>query len=408
MTAVAPPSPVSGRLGRGAGVVLVQGLNSVSTVVQMAVFALTLPRADFDDYAVWVTSAMFVTGLGQAIGTERVVIGKRTPSDGAASAGVLALLVALIQLAVAAALASVPLIIVSLTLLLYVVYDYQRFTRCYAEARAFLKADAAVLTAQVAVVLAVWQLMGSHAWLVLAWWALGTPVWGWFSSGASRFGRGLKVLRADAGECLPLLLDATLAGVPLVAALALVQAQGSVGDASAARMALTILGPVTVLGLSARRLVYQEVARGPLSRRFALVWTGICIATFAVCIALLTLTRTPLYPWAFPGFVGLSWLAILGFATNHAAMFSTVLPAASLRAESRAREIGIARVIATVAAAAAAWRIAPFQSPGDVAWCVAAGSIGYTLALAAARALTPTAAPAAGAPGGSSQEERSA
>ncbi len=386
----------TGRVGKSSAVILVQGLNSISTVLQMAVFALTLPRADFDDYAVWVTSGMFVIGLGQAIGTERVVIGRRTLADGTHSAGVLAATVCLVQLGVAVALGSLPLVLASLTLAPYVAYDFQRFTRCYDEGRRFLRADLAVLATQTTTVLVLWALLGREEWWSLVWWAVGLPAWLALAGGLPRLVRGARVLRADARECTPLLLDALLAGVPLVAALALVQAQGAVGDASAARMAFTILGPVTVLGLSARRLVYQEVAKGPLSPRFAVVWTGICVATFVVCAALLTLTRTPLYPWAFPGFVGLTWLAILGFATNHTAMFSTLLPAASLRAEGRAREIGLARVAATLAAAGAGWAVAPFDSPADVAWCVAAGSIAYSLSLAAARALVPRPAPPAG------------
>lgn len=384
-----PATGKTGRIGKGATVVLIQALSSVSTVLQMAVFAFTLPRAAFDDYAVWVTSGMFLIGLGQAIGTERVVIGRRTHDDGTQSAGVLAVLVCLAQLVVALALGSLPLLLTSLTVAAYVAYDFQRFTRCYDHGRLYLRADSTVLALQVAAVLACWAIWGREAWWPLVWWGVGLPVWVALAGGAPALGRGARVLRDDARECLPLLLDALLAGVPLVAALALARAQGDVGDASAARMAFTILGPVTVLGLSARRLVYQEVSRGALSRRFTVVWTGICLVTFLVCSGLLALTRTPLYPWAFPGFVGLSWVAVLGFATNHTAMFSTLLPAASLRAEGRAREIGLARLVATIAAAATGLWIAPFDSAADVAWCVAAGSIAYSVALGLARVVTP-------------------
>lgn len=386
---MAEVSSGTGRVGKSSAVILVQALNSISTVLQMAVFALTLPRADFDDYAVWVTSGMFLIGLGQAIGTERVVIGRRLLADGTHSAGVLAAAICAVQIGVATALGSLPLVLASLTVAPYVAYDFQRFTRCYDEGKRFLRADLVVLGVQTVSVLVLSALLGREQWWSLVWWAAGLPVWVALAGGLPRLRRGLRVLRDDARECTPLLLDALLAGGPLVIALALAQAQGSVGDASSARMAFTILGPVTVLGLSARRLVYQEVARGALSPRFAVTWTLICVATFVVCAGLLVLTRTPLYPWAFPGFVGLSWMAILGFATNHTAMFSTLLPAASLRAEGRAREIGIARVLATLAAAGAGWSVAPFDTPSDVAWCVAAGSIAYSVALAIARALAP-------------------
>ncbi len=60
---------------------------------------------------------------------------------------------------------------------------------------------------------------------------------------------------------------------------------------------------------------------------------------------LLILTRTPLYPWAFPGFEALSWLAIIGFATNHAAFFATFLPSATLRADGRSGTVLLARIV---------------------------------------------------------------
>ncbi|MBF4162532.1 hypothetical protein [Nocardioides acrostichi] len=389
MTA-APTAPTPAkRAGKSAGVIAVQGLNSINTVIQMALFALTLPRTDFDDYAVWVTSGMFMIGLGQAIGTERVVIGRRSFDDGTSTSGVIALAVCAVQVGVSLALGSPALVIASLAFAPYAAYDFQRFTRCYDEAKRFLRVDLSVLVVECVAVLALWATLGRHAWLAVVWWVLGVLPWSRLAGReVLRLRRGVRVLRDDLHQCLPLLMDAALAGVPLVVALALARAQGDVGDASAARMAFTILGPVTVLGLSARRLVYAEVAKGPLSARFTAVWGGICVATLVACALLLSLTRTPLYPWAFPGFVGLSWVAILGFAVNHAAMFSTLLPAASLRAEQRAREVGISRVIATGSAVVVGVLVLPFDSPADVAWCVAAGSIGYTVSLFAARLLT--------------------
>lgn len=384
------PAAPRRRGSKSLGVVLVQGLNSVTTVVQMALFAIVLPRAEFDDYAVWVTSSMFLVGLAQAVGTERVVIGQRRREDGTESARVLALLVAVAQLGVSLALQNPALVACSVASYVFVTYDFQRFVRCYDEARLFLRRDLLVLGLQLAAVLLVWAVVGDRGWLVVCWWGVGLIVWGMLGHAFGGYLRdGVRVLRDDARECLPLLADAALAGVPLVAALALARAQGAEGDASAARMAFTILGPITVLGMSARRVVYQRVGSGSLSPRFTVVWTGVVVATFVVCAALLTLTRTPLYPWAFPGFTGLAWVAIVGFAINHAAMFSTLLPAASLRAERRSFQVGTARVLATAAAVVAGALLLPFDSPGDVAWCVAVGSIGYALSLAAARLVTP-------------------
>lgn len=370
--------------------VLVQALNSATTVAQMALFAIVLPRGDFDDYAVWVTSNMFLVGLGQAIGTDRVVIGRRSAADGARSALVIALVVMLAQLGVSLWLQNPALMVCSVAVFAYTTYDFQRFVRCFDEAARFLRYDLTVLALQVVVTLGVWAFVDDSPWLVLGWWVVGAPVW-LFLSGRESGGlrSGLRVLRADLRESLPLLADAALAGVPLVVGLALVRAQGAEGDASAARMAFTILGPITVLGISARRMVYQRTASGPVSARFAAQWTVVVVVTFFGCAALLSLTRTPLYPWAFPGFLGLTWWAILGFSTNHAAMFSTLLPAATLRAEQRSLQVGIARVVATLAAAVAALFLLPFDAASDVAWCVAVGSLAYAASLYVARSLTP-------------------
>ena len=375
-------------MSRSVGVVTVQGLKSISTVVQMALFAMTLPRGVFDDYAVWFTGMMFVVGLGQAVSTERVIIGLRTFPAGVASAKVLALTVGCVQLAAAAALSSVPLAVASLAVIVYFAYDFQRLTRCFDEAVRFLRADLAALSVQCIAVLALWQLYGRSAWLVVAWWGIGALVWMWFVGRTGTLRDGLRVLRDDARDCLPLLVDSALAGVPLVLALTLANAQGEVGDASAARMAYTILGPVTVMSMSARRLIYQEVASGPLSRRFALIWSGLCALGFVVCVGLLSLTRTPLYPWAFPGFEGLTWVAIMGFAVGQTAVFATLLPAASLRADRRTIRIGAVRLVSTLVAVVAAWALIPFGDPADVAWSVAAGALAYAAGLGVARALT--------------------
>lgn len=385
------PGAAVGKVKRSVGVVLIQALNSLTTVIQMALFAIVMPRADFDEYAVWVTSGMFLVGLAQAVGTDRVLIGSRTFLAGADSAKVLAITVATLQIGVAAALGSLTLVICSVAMFSFVTYDFQRYVRCFTEADRFLRRDLVVVGAQIATTIGAWALWGDDGRLAFFWWVTALPFW-WAFAGPQR-GRlraGVDVLRLDARECLPLLADGLLAGVPLVVALALVHAQGAEGDASAARMAFTILGPVTVLGVSARRLVYHHVAQGPLSRAFAIKWIGVVVATFLLCAGLLILTRTPLYPLVLPGFAGLTWIAILGFATNHSAMVSTLLPAASLRAERRSAAVGWSRVIATAGAAGAAALLMPFNDPADVAWCVAAGSIVYAVSLFVARTVIRT------------------
>ena len=371
---------------------MIQGLNAVSTVVQMSVFAIVLPRSDFDDYAVWFTSAQLLVGLGQAIGSDRVVLGRRSLVDGRQSARVLALVVGLAQLVVAAAIGSLPLALCSLGALAFVTYDYERMVRCFDEPRWFLRRDVVVIVLQVATVAIAYLVWGRTGWLVVAWWATAVPLWfGFGSAHAATFRTGVKVLVADARESTPLLVDSILAGLPMVAFLALARSQGSEGDASAARMALTILGPVSVLGQAGRRLVYQRAARGAFGARFTTLWSGVVVGVLVLCVGLLVLTRTPLYPWAFPGFEALSWLAIAGFAVNHSAYFATFLPSATLRAAGRSGTVLLARSVGIVATGVTAAFLVPFDDPSDVGWGLAAAGLGYAVALSvgARRARTP-------------------
>lgn len=362
----------------------------MTTVVQIGMFAILMPRSDFDEYAVWVTSAQFLVGVAQAVGSDRVVVGRRSVEDGTRAARVLCWLVAVAQLAVAAALGSIPLMLCSLAALAYVYYDYQRMVGCFDRPRLYLRTDVGVLATQVLAVLLLAGLIGRSEWLALAWWLVALPLWLIRSDDLGGGVRaGLRVLRLDARESAPLLLDAVLAGVPMVVALSLAHSQGGDGVASGARMALTILGPITVLGLAGRRLVYAHVASGQLGPRFHLTWAGVVSVCFLTCTGLLVLTRTPLYPWAFPGFEALTWLAILAFALNHSAMLATFLPAATLRASGRSHLVGAARVVAATASLAAGIVVAPFDDPSDVGWCVGIGSLGYAVALYLLDALLP-------------------
>lgn len=361
---------------------LIQGLNSVSTVVQMAMFAVVLPRSDFDEYAVWFTSAQLLVGLGQAIGSDRVVLGRRSLTDGRHSARALAVVVGLAQVGVALAIGSLPLVLCSLCALPFVTYDYERMVRCFDEPRWFLRRDVVVIALQVAVIVAAYLVWGRSAWLVVGWWGTAVPLWfGFGSQFPARISAGVRVLVTDLRETTPLLVDSVLAGLPMVAFLALARAQGSEGDASAARMALTILGPVSVLGQAGRRLVYQRAARGPFDARFTALWSAVVGGVLVLCAGLLVLTRTPLYPWAFPGFEALSWLAIAGFAINHAAYFATFLSSATLRATGRTGTVLLARSVGIVATALTALALAPFDDPSDVGWCLAVAGIGYAVAL---------------------------
>lgn len=367
---------------RASGAVLLQAAASVSTVLQMTVFAVVLSRTAFDDYSVWITSSAFLIGLGQAVGVERVMIGKRSFDAGLSSASFLGIGIALAQLGVAVWLQSLPLALCSVATTAYTAWDYMRFARGPEEATWFFKRDLAILSSQLVGVVGAALVGLPSSWLPAVWWGVGLVFWLGFARTVARgVGRGVRlgarVLWADRRESAPLLLDAALAGVPLVLALSLVHAQAAAGEASEARMALTLLGPVTVLGLAARRLVYTQAATSRLDRRGQLVFVGVVVGVFVVCFGLLALTRTPLYGWVLPGFVGLSWLGVLGFATNHGSLMAVVLPAAYLRADARTRAIGLARVLSTLAGLGVIWYLAPLDSAADVAWSVAAGSLAY-------------------------------
>ncbi|MDN4173612.1 hypothetical protein QWY28_11695 [Nocardioides sp. SOB77] len=379
-------APARSGARRSGGVVLMQAVSSLSTVVQLGLFAILLPRAFFDDYSVWITSTMFVVGLGQAIGSERVVIGVRSRAEGRSSSWALGAAIAAVQAVVGAWLGSWELALCAVAVLAWAVWDYLRIVEGFDRASWFLKRDVGVLVGQVAATVGAWALDVPGHLLVLAWWGVGLLAWTAFVAqdrrpGTGRPLAGLAVVWADRRESAPLLLDAALAGVPLVLALALARSQGGVGDASAARMALTILGPVTVLGIAGRRIVYSARSTGALSPRARLLFTVAIGAVFAVCFAILALTRTPLYPLLLPGFGGLTWLAVAGFATNHSAVMAAMLPAADLRADRRSLEIGAARLTATLTALAFVWVFAPFDTVANVAWCVAVASIAYAVVL---------------------------
>ncbi|MCW2816653.1 MAG: hypothetical protein JWN84_4108 [Nocardioides sp.] len=364
---------------------LLQAVTSVSTLVQVLLFAAVLGRQDFDDYSVWITITAFLVGLGQAVGVERVLVGRRTFAEGLASARILGLVIVLAQVGVAAALGSVPLAVCSLAALPYVAWDFARFSSETQQSMSYFKRDGLVLVVQVVLVVGAAVSPLDEGWLPVVWWASGSVFWLVFAAtlGWSRttVGSGLRSLWSDRRQASPLLLDAALAGVPLVVALALARAQGSPGDASEARLALTLLGPVTVVGLAARRLVYRRAASGRLDRRGQLMFAASVVVVFTTCLVLLALTRTPLYSLVLPSFVGLSWAAVLGFATNHGSLMAVMLPSAYLRAGGRSLAIGAARFLSTVAGLAVALWLAPFDSPADVAWSVASGSIAYMVVM---------------------------
>lgn len=372
-----------------------QALNSLTTVVHLALFAIVVPRAFFDDYSVWFTASMFAIGVGQAIGSERVVIGRRSYEDGARSAWSLALLILLVQVGMAVWLQSPVLAMASIGIFLWVVWDYLRIVQGFEEAPTFLRRDATVVVVQVLAVVA-GDLAGLPGqWLAVVWWGVGSLLWCFFIGrmgllGASARRGGFRVLWADHRESAPLFFDAALAGIPIVLALAVARSQADEGVASAARMAFTLLGPVAVLGIAGRRIVYQARSQGGFTPRTRAMFTAAIGMVFAVCFLILTLTRTPLYPLVLPGFAGLAWLAILGFAVNHSSVMAALLPAADLRAEKRTVTVGLARVVATLTAGAFVLLDRSFDSVTDVAWCVATSSIAYALVLVLAQMIRPT------------------
>lgn len=379
------------------GVVAVQAIGSVATVVQLVLYAAVLPRGAFDTYSVWVTSGMFLVGVAQAVGADRVLVGRRSYADGLASVRVLAAGVVCAQVAIACALGAPLLALCSLALLPAVVYDFRRLIECFEAPRLYVRRDVVVLAAQVAVVLAGWALLGQRASLVLGWWLAAAPVWWWYARRRPRaeerpqpsvggsFRAGVAVLRGDARESAPLLVDSALGGAPVVVALALVHAQGAEGDASAARMALTILGPLSIVAVAGRRMVYRRAAGavGRFGRRFLALWAALVVASWLVGVALLALTRTPAYPFLLPSFDGLPWVAIAGFALIHASVFASMPAAARLRAAGRATGVGAWRVASMFVFVAVAWGLAPVDGPTDVAWAVAAATVAYAVGLSA-------------------------
>lgn len=379
LSAVGRSLPQLPRVSASLGAVLLQAVASVSTLVQMFLFGILLPRDAFDDYAVWITASAFCVGLGQAIGVERVMVGKRTLADGMASARVLALAIAAIEIGFAVWLHSIPLLLCSITSLVYVLWDYLRFGTPAADATTFYLRDLLVLGVQLAAV-ALTAFAGlERTWLPAVWWASGSVLWTAFVLQQVRTSWALRardVLWSDRRESVPLLFDAAMAGVPLVVALALARSATS-GAAADARMALTLLGPITVLGLAIRRLLYSRAASGRLDRRGLQIFFGGVVVVFVSCTTILAMTRTPIYSAVLPAFGALTWAAILGFAINHTSLMAVIPPAGYLRAESRSRAVGWARFLATLVGLGMAVALHPLGTPAQVAWPVASASIAY-------------------------------
>lgn len=369
---------------RAGGLVALQALVSVSSLAQVLVFAALLTPREFDGYAVWVTAVLFLVGLAQCVGAERVLIGRMGRDDGRAAATVLALVVMLAAVAVALWLGSATLAVAGVATYGVTLWDHLRVVDGLERPWPFARVDAAVLAGQVAVVIALDAAGAPSAALPVAWWVLGCAVWLPLAArvvrpGLRRLRRGVGVLRADGREAAPLLVDAALAGLPLVVALALVRDLGEPGAASSARIAVSLMGPVLAIGIVVRRVVFSRLAAGSFDRRARTTYAVAVVAAFAACFVLLALTRTPAYAALFPGLGALSWATILWFCLDRPSLIASVLPAGVLRRRRRTGLVALARVLATALAGLTILALMPLTTTDDVARTSATASLSFAL-----------------------------
>lgn len=389
------PSPRGGTgpFSRGIGIVGVQGLNSLSTVVQLVLLTLLLPAGPMDRFAVWFTASQLIVGICQSIAAERVLVGRQMRATAESAIKALSLTAAGLGGILAIWLGSLPLVLCSVGLGAFVLYDFHRVLDCFVSWGTFVRIDATILSVQVAAVIALHSTLEDTEFLLAVWWLVGLVGWLVGTRVArqlidgrpepSKIGvaEGFRTLRRDARETWPLFVDAVLAGGSLLLVLGLAHAQGAEGTAAASRLALTLLGPVTIILLAGRRIVYRRAAQGPFSRRFEVRWWALSLSVLAVCVGLLFVTMTPQYRSMFADLPELSVWAMAGFAATYATATATFLAAASLRAAGSTKLIGAARIVAILAALVAVVALGPVRSVGLVAACLFASNLAYLVAM---------------------------
>ena len=205
------------------GATALQAFGSLSTMAHIIVLARLLPSTQFDAYSVWVTAGGFILGVAQAVGAERVLVGRRAEQDGLAVAAVLGLTVGGVLAILSLVLGAPTLLWCALAVPPTVAWDYLRVVEGLPKPAPFLRRDISVAFTQLAGV-GVAAALGAPAWTL--------PVVYWFVAGGMvsifmarrvralfRFPVGLRLLWTDRAQAFPLVFDGVLAGLPLVVGL---------------------------------------------------------------------------------------------------------------------------------------------------------------------------------------------
>lgn len=384
-------SPVSAPGRRDAVAVLaLQVQVSVAGLTHLLVLAALLPAQEFDAYAVWYTVLLAVVGMCQCVGAERVLIGARRHEDGPAAALVLGVVAGGLLAVLALALDRPGLALASASTVPLVVWDHQRVAGAGRDAGCLLRADLVVLVLQAAA-LAVVAAAGGATWLPVAWWLMGGVCWTALLVLRARRRRlllslrkGARVLREDLAQVSPLLLDAAMASIVLVAGLVVLQSAAEPGAASALRVAVSLLGPVAMLGLVVRRVVYSRV--GLLSERSWLTGFGlVLLGAVAAGILILAPGRAGVLDPVVPAMTLLAWWGVAFLVLDRAVLTALSFPAALLRARDRARTIAGARLVGVLLAIGVLVALRPLSAAVVAAACATA-SVTYAGLLVAAAA----------------------
>lgn len=388
VTQPSPAPPERTLRSRAIGVLTLQALVSVSSLLQILVFTPILRAGDFDAYAVWITTLLFIAGLAQAAGGERVLVGRRSYVEGRGATLVVAIAATVVLVATGVVLWSPALALAGLSVAPLLLWDYERLVRGQPDPWSLLWRDGAVLVLQLGCTLTAAQFHTS-LWLVLVWWGTGGLAWwllvGRMAEGRLRLGAALTDLRGDLPENWPLLADTVLAGAPLLIALSLLHSYGADGEASQARLCVSLLAPITILALTARRLVFARAGQGRMTARVVRLWIVVVLLVCLLAVALLSLPRASWFQGVVPLLQPLSLVAMTGFVLDRSARLAATLPGSMLRAGGRTGPVVVSRALSLLVGLvvlALLWPISSAASAGLVAGAASAAFLVMATAVA--------------------------
>ena len=355
-----------------------QLVSTAANFLHLLLLAALLPRAVFGEYAVWNAYLLTAIGVTQALNGEADLLrsgrlaAHRDPV-------LLAGLGAGVLLAVPGYLAQGwPLVCASAAVPALVAWDYWRFRSMRSRPGRLVIDEAAVTVVQVLALLSLRDVVPPH-WLPALWWMVGAAGFAvlLFAKGMRpALNAEMRAARAKGAQYVDLIVDAVLAGMPLIVGLQLLLARGEAEEAADLRVVLAVLGPLTVVGLLARRFLFLGLGRQIRARVLYLLAALPPAVTVVYVALLLTLLSTGVMTAVLPEYAGLSGGLVVLLAINSSIFTASSLPMGRLRQAGRARTIRNGRLVGLAPFIA----LAPWFTSATT---VAGASTAYALAYAA-------------------------